>query len=170
MSFKITAAVSSIKAAKELATAISAISKDVAVNDKAIELQNFILSIQTDMLVMQEKVGELLDSKRNLEQKLVELENWEKTKSQYNFTEISKGSFVYAPVLTQQSGEPMHWLCANCFKSKNETILQREWERSSEDKYACPRCKSSIQVQHPPSDQPHYFPRNSDHWGSGAYL
>jgi hypothetical protein len=158
---QISAALSSIKIASEMAKGILSLNKDVAVNEKAAKLLSVIISLQHNIMSLQSEYGELLKSKDNLENKLKEYETWKVTESQYKLEEISHGVFVRVPNNSHPYPEPKHWLCTNCWQDKKKSILQLRWKmKNGIDAYECPRCKSVINDRsHPKPPTPRVLPR-----------
>lgn len=127
--------------AAEITQSILKMNKDVEINKNAIELQNIIISLQNEMFSMQSEQSKLLQIKYDLEKKLMECENWDKIKSQYELKEVNSGRFVYAPKPDSNLSEPDHWLCTNCFNDGKKSILQPKISKTF-----CPKCKMEIIV------------------------
>ena len=125
------------KTAVEIIKSISNISKNSEVKEKIIGLQNAILSLQAEY-------GELLDIKNQLEKKLTEYEDWDKTESQYQLKEIASGVFVYESKKDEKSTEPKHQLCTNCFSDHKKSILQGLKGMKGLEGYYCPKCETKF--------------------------
>ncbi len=141
---EITAALTGIKAAKNLVKSFSSLSSEVEIKSKSSELLNIIVGLQEQILSMQSKHGELLQSKNELEKQLVNIESWEKEKAQYELKEICPGVFVYASKQDNNSTQPSHWLCTNCYNNEKKSILQYDSFVSDGTHYLCPNCKNEI--------------------------
>jgi hypothetical protein len=144
---EISTALASVKVASDIVKGILSLNKDVAVNERAVELLSSILSLQKDLLSLQSDYGDLLKSKSDLEEELKKFNTWSKTESQYKLEEVSSGTFVHSPKNLNESKEPMHWLCTNCWEDQKKSILQITWQGESSAKYTCPRCKNEIDVE-----------------------
>ncbi len=108
-----------------------------------------LFTIRAKALALQEEHLVLLNEKEELVKKLMEFEQWEKTKSKYELKQIIRGIFVYSLKNSQQSEEPLHWLCPNCWKDSKDSILQAEFDNGDEAKYFCPKCnKISFRYYH----------------------
>ena len=129
--------INSLTKVAKIATKLVNIVKEVEAKQIAIDLQGYILSLQNDLLSMQSEQNNLLQIKNDLEKKLIEYENWDKIKSQYELKEITSGFFVYSPKQDSNLADPNHWLCTECFNNNKKSILQRK--RSA---YFCPKCKT----------------------------
>ena len=140
---EITGAISAVKSAVEIIKYIKSTSKDIAVNEKAIELQNIILSIQSSMLELQSEYYELLESKDSLEKKLINMEDWKITESQYDLVEVRAGVFIYFPNKNHPNPKPDHYLCTKCFNDRKKSLLQKKgWGDITH--YFCPSCGMEI--------------------------
>ena len=73
---EITAALTSIKIAKDMVKGIASLDSDIAIKSKSSELLNVIVELQEHILSMQSQYSELLQSENNLKKKLAELESW----------------------------------------------------------------------------------------------
>jgi hypothetical protein len=147
---EISAALTTIKVAKDLIKGISSLNADVAIKEKTVDLLGTIVDLQEHILSMQSKYGELLKSKSDLEEKLKQHEEWLITKSGYTLNEVATGVFVYCSKESKDATEPKHWLCANCFSNEKKSILQLSKYDGSGQHYSCPGCKTDIYI---PSDE-----------------
>ena len=86
----------SIKTAIDITKIIGNTVKDNSLKDKIRKLTQAIIDAQSHILAMQAEYQRVLQSNREISQKLMELENWEKEKKKYKLVEISKGVIVYA--------------------------------------------------------------------------
>ena len=135
---EISMALTSFKSAIEIIKSISNKTKDINFKNKIIELQNLILSLQSEY-------STLLDIKNQLEKKLVEYENWDKTESQYQLKEITPGIRVYSSKEDSGLSDSDHWLCPNCFNDRKKSILQLERDEGKLGQYyICPKCKTRL--------------------------
>jgi len=128
---EITASITAIKTATQLTKSILTLNKDTAVNEKAIELQSAIISVQASMLDLQSNYHELLQSKENIEKELLSLKDWDKIESQYDLFEINRDVFVYIPNENHPQHKPRHYLCTNCFQKNKISLLQLRKRKNS---------------------------------------
>lgn len=142
---EISSLISSSKAAYDIAKGIISLKAEVERNQSISDLLNIILSVQSDALAMQSKYQDLLQEKNNLEKKLMDFEKWSETESQYDLQEIVCGVFVYVYKKTDNSKDPVHWLCTNCWQDKIKSIIQCDNPNYSRNRiYTCPKCKYAI--------------------------
>ena len=114
----------SVRLASDIVKSLLTISKEVAVNEKASELLQVIISLQNDLLSLQSQYSGLLEAKCDLEQKLAELDNWKEIESQYDLHRLSSGSVIRLPNKFHPTPDKKYWLCANCFEKKKKSFLQ----------------------------------------------
>jgi hypothetical protein len=141
---EIQTALSTIKTLGELTKMIINGKIDNEVKAKAAELNDSILSLQGTIFALQSQNHELLDSKREIEEKLIKISNWNKVANRYKLTEICSGVFLYALKEKHQSSEPFHYICPNCYANGKQSILtQSELNHGGID-YVCksPECKA----------------------------
>jgi len=138
---EITAILSGIKTITDFVKSVSSLSPDVAIKEKTSELLGIIVDLQNNILLMQSEYSKLLKSKDDFEKELIELKDWEKTKSQYKLKKIAPGTFAYSYEDSHDSEDPPHWLCANCYHNGKKSILQFSTKAFF---YFCPKCKTEI--------------------------
>jgi len=119
---------------------------DIAIKSDSAKLLSVIVDLQEHILSMPSKYSELLQSENDLKKKLVEIESWDKEKSNYELTEISHSVFVFSSKKCGDSSSPSHWLCANCYHENHKSILQFDHSNGVGSHYICHKCKSEICV------------------------
>lgn len=139
----ISVAITGIRKALELARNVVNLSKDVAVNEKAQELLQVVISLQSDMLSLQSEHYELLDTKRKLEERLGELESWKETENDYELLHLMSGSVVRIRKGPDGSSSSKEWYCANCFENKKKSLLQRK-DFGRYPSFCCPACQAVV--------------------------
>lgn len=144
-------AIQGIGTVLKMAKALKKISDDVNFNTQVAEIVEILASSQNDLLVAQANYSDLLKVKDEIEKELTEYKNWDKEKPNYQLTEISRNVFVYCYKSIDQSTEPVHWLCANCYTDNKKSILQR-WgrfhsEHGSSNIYICRKCELQVIVE-----------------------
>ena len=137
----------SLQAASVIVKGLIGIHDTALIQDKVIELQGVILAAQSDALTAQSDQFSLLDRVRQLETQMAELKAWDAEKQKYELTEITTGTFAYALKDAEQTSEPAHWICPNCFQHHQKSILQRGVIRHRRRIYHCHNCKSEIDVE-----------------------
>ena len=137
---EITAVMTSLKAATDIAKGMKDLNDSVEINTKVIDLQNEILNLQTGLLSLQENYSNLLLENNSLKNTIENTDNWKKTKEGYSLLEISEGVFVYQ----SDKEELKHWLCATCFDNGKKSILQLRNKSCAGHVYTCNACESQI--------------------------
>jgi hypothetical protein len=163
---EITTFLTSAKTAYEIAKGINSLKTEVERNESVSKVLEILLSVQSDALLMQREFQSLLNEKDQLTQRIVKIENWAVTKSQYKLEEISTGSFVYSPNESHPSPDPKHWLCTNCFENKqSKSILQLiKKETGGIDIYHCDGCGSNIKDRSHPKPPPPPLRQKITYW------
>jgi hypothetical protein len=118
---EIASLITSSKAAYDIAKGISSFKSEVERTESISKILEVLVSVQ----LQASSVLALEIEKHALTKRLMELEKWSQTESQYELKEIARGIFVYAYKQTAEKSEPAHWLCTNCWQDKTKSILQR---------------------------------------------
>jgi hypothetical protein len=143
----ISAALTSLNAAKDIAKALLELKSLGEVQSKVIDLQNQILAAQGSALEAQGEQFEVKKKLTELEQEIARLRAWEKERARYTLIELSPGVFVQSVKDDARENEPKHWLCCNCFNEGEKSILQFLYESGNSRRYKCHRCASEITVK-----------------------
>lgn len=160
---EITALISSAKTAYDIAKGVSSLSAEVQRNESISKILEALIAIQSEALAMQEKYQRILEEKNELKTKLREFEQWSETERLYELKDLGGNVFVYAFKMAEGSNEPMHYVCANCFKDRKKSILQCLGTASYGTTYHCQACdakiidKSNKSSPPPPRRGPRYF-------------
>lgn len=132
---------SSLKAALDIAKGLNVISDAVALNDAKISLQGAIIEAQGSLLSAQEAQTANLKRIDELETRIMQLDAWEREKERYELKEFPAGPMVYQLKASDQSGEPPHRICPQCYQERHKAILQTVARHSNGEMVDCPRCK-----------------------------
>lgn len=143
---EIAGAISSLKAAKDVAEAMIGLRDAAAFQEKRIELQSKILDAQSSMLAAQDERATLIERIRHLEQEVARLEAWDAEKQKYEFCEPYPGAFAFILKPDAQGTEPAHWLCAHCYDRGKKSRLQSHGRGDPPyiEIYKCSDCKNQI--------------------------
>lgn len=142
---EITSALTSLKAAADIIKGFNSLKVDVAVKEKSSELLGLIISLQSHILSIQSEYGELLDFKGRIEKELMDLKSFLIDKKNYVLVEIAPGILAYSLNSEIKTNEPEHYLCQNCFDTKNQkSILQRKYADHKD--LICNSCKSTFRL------------------------
>ena len=110
------------------------------------DLQSALIEVQQDILAANETHATDIDRIRGLEAEVAELKAWNDEKERYDLVSLPPGAFAYALKPTMAEGEPIHWLCANCYEDRKKSLLQRRQWVSSCYEWGCHSCSGSIRV------------------------
>ena len=149
MVFEISSAIASIKAANDILKGFSALNTEVVVNEKAIELQSIIFSLHNHISSLHSSYDQIVQEKRNLEQKIMDVEKWESKKEKYILKELDPGVFAYVHKEPKESVSDKHWYCANCFDAEQkESIIQNRLRGNRQSHvYFCPQCGNEFAIK-----------------------
>jgi hypothetical protein len=135
---EISAALAGANHAVQLATAAVKMAKDVEVKAAVSALQDEMLDLQSKLFSAHAKFEELLAAKKLAEDKLADLENWNKEAARYQLVELAKEINAYGLKPDCANGEPHHNLCPNCFQNRKKSIIHRE--RAGSEQLVCDNC------------------------------
>lgn len=142
---EISSLVASSKAAYDIAKGINSLKSEIDRNESVSKVLEVLLAVQTQALSVNAIAQKLQEEKYELTKKVMEFEKWSETISQYELKEIAPGVLVYAYKKSDNSKEPMHWLCPNCFDTKRQkSIFQRMAQDGRGTHYACHGCGNKI--------------------------
>lgn len=140
-------AVASAKSAVDLAKSVKEMTKSNAspdltkqssdLLDATINLKKMVIDLQESMLVLQKENADL-------KEKIVKAEKLQHDLEKYRLKELAAGVLVYGLYEPEANGDPVHYLCANCFTNGKKSILQLKREAVSGDIYRCHACDSEI--------------------------
>jgi hypothetical protein len=126
--------VKSLKELKEISSAHRA---------QLFELYEVIVAGQASALEESLKQRTLLDTIRELEEKLRAVEEWETTKQRYVLTEFIPGNYAYALKKSAHPPEPPHLICEQCYQKKQKFLLHYFFEHGVGQTMRCSNCKTT---------------------------
>jgi hypothetical protein len=141
----IAAAVTSLKAAGDIASGLISIKTTAEVQSKAVELNQKILAAQYSIFEANAAQSALIQQVANLEKQIAQMSAWEEQKKRYKLAEPWGASALVYGVKTECKGsEEPHWICTKCYDDGRRSILNP----SKDSKYfvimVCPTCKAQI--------------------------
>ena len=143
----ISAAINSLKAATDIAQGIIKLKSLSDVQTKVIELQNQILTAQSNALNALAEHSALLERIEALQKELARLKAWEQERTNYALKEVAPGNFAYVLKEGTKPEEPQYWLCCQCFDEGYKSIVQFTGHESFHKVFLCNRCKSTLHVR-----------------------
>lgn len=148
----ISVALTSLKAAKDIAQTMISLRDTAAFQDKVIEFQSKILDAQQAALSANEERAGMLETISNLEQEVADLKAWETEKQRYELKSVGNGTFAYVLKEDTESSEPFHFLCTKCYEDRKKSILQPSPQPATAPPfqggrlYSCHSCSSRIVI------------------------
>lgn len=138
----------SLKAAKDIATAAMELRDSTAFIVEVGKLNAQIVDAMNSIFAIQQDRATLVDRVERLEKQIIQMEDWEAEKARYEMKAVP-GSAVIAYCVKEDEdiGEPAHWLCPTCYQRAKKSILQPETRfpgRSSV--LVCHECKAELYV------------------------
>lgn len=133
-----------ISAAKDFAALIIGRKIDSAVTEKAIDLQNSIIALQSGLLEMQAQIQTLTQQKRDLELQVAAVKKWESEDAEHQLSTVAPGVHVYVSKSAAKTKAEQVWFCANCWQKQLKSVLQRSGQDYGGTSYYCPSCKAKI--------------------------
>jgi len=142
------AAATSLQTAGSIVKAILDLRDAAAVHAKVMELNSVIIEAQSHTLHAQADSFAQVSRIRELEDRIVQMEDWEREKQRYQLHEVKPGVLAYILKEGMAEGEPAHQLCANCYQHRIKSILQEEHLAVGRvHLLVCNRCGSELIIQ-----------------------
>jgi hypothetical protein len=140
---EIAAGIAALRAATDIVGGLIAARDMHKFSGALIELQNKIISANLGISALQDQLSTSKDEKRDLEDKLRDIENWRAETERYELRDF--GTNIYAYTLKQgfENGEPPHHICATCLPQRQKSILQC---LTTDGYYQCNVCKNGFQL------------------------
>lgn len=105
------------------------------------------LELQGLLLEAQEAQSGLAGQKRELEERVRELEAWDGNQQRYELIEVAPGVVAFGLKADAEPPEAPHKLCASCFGQHQKGYLQSERRTPGMAEYlVCQRCCSELVV------------------------
>ena len=146
---EVSAILSSLKAAKDIAESLIGLSNAETVRTKVGEIKGKFLDAQDAIFAVNQERAALIDRVSELEQQIRQLEDWNIEKQKYELEDLGVGSFAYRSIACADALEPPHRLCARCYQDAKKSILQSILPQVYAGFYTlrCSRCGSEVPCQ-----------------------
>ena len=129
-----------LKGAYEIAKSMMGIRDAVMIQSKVVELLGEIMAAQEGALRSQERESALTQQIRELEQRIKQMETWDREKDRYELKELPPGVFVRALKRGMEQGKPAHCICEKCYQNGKRSILHKEEPNHGLIIYFCQGC------------------------------
>jgi len=151
---EITAVMKSLDSSITFIRGLTTLKKDMKIAVATEEILNKLIETKNQLLIFQSSYSEMLSTNRKLEEKIIELENWNATKLNYSLVEITPGIHVYISKENQKLGNKQPWFCAKCYNTKELSPFQRKYP--NRDLFVCHSCGGKIEIPYekPPFQKP----------------
>jgi DNA-directed RNA polymerase subunit RPC12/RpoP len=143
---------SAISSAKDFATLLIGRKIDAAVTEKAIELQNSIIALQSGLLEMQATIQMLKQQNSELQNALAAAKQWQGQEDSHDLATIAQGVHVYVSSELDPVDETTPWYCANCWQRQFKSVLQRTAQDYRGTYYYCPNCNAKVYDHSDPAE------------------
>ena len=143
---ELNAALTSLKAAGEIATALWSLRDDALLKEQAADLVAKIVAAQRSTLAALEEQAALMQRNDALEKELAELKAWNAEKERYELREITPGFLAYALKKNAEGTEPEHQLCPTCYQGGRKAILQFQRPPMEYPLFRCFACDLEFRV------------------------
>jgi hypothetical protein len=140
----ISAILTSLMTAKELADAMISLRDAEALQTKRKEFLDLMIDAQIKILALQDEHSQMREAKRDLEEQIAAFERWDHEKLRYELKEIGPGVFTYIIKPSMQGMEPTHCICAHCYQQDKKSILQAFNSYTLGASATCPACKTTL--------------------------
>jgi hypothetical protein len=135
------AALSSLKAAKDIAEAMVGLRDGAAFQQKQIEFQSKLIDANNAAFAAQDERAAMLQRISQLEKQIADFEAWEAESQRYRLTQLAPGTVTYLLKEEADRAEPAHCICSNCYEDRKKSILHIFKSSLGEAHISCPRCK-----------------------------
>ena len=141
-----------VSSAKDFASFIIGRKIDTAVTERAIELQNSIIALQSGLLEMQVQIQAMSTRNRELELLLSAAQDWKAEDDRHQLISVAKGVHVVTPKGTATDPRTPVWYCANCWQKHFKSVLQRRHQDFGGTSYYCPNCEAKVYDHSDPAE------------------
>ncbi|WP_454871753.1 hypothetical protein [Paraburkholderia xenovorans] len=146
----ISAAVSSTKAAFELAKLAISARDDVKLaeakqllNERIVDIQMAALQLQEKMSSMRDEIEALKNEKREVSAKVAHLQQRLDQRAQYALEEIHNGAFALAYIEPDDGGDPAHYVCQPCMDNAAKKVVLQRQQKSGRVNLVCHECNAA---------------------------
>jgi rubredoxin len=148
---EISAGITSVRAAYDLAKAMVASRDAKLIAGKADELRLHLGDAIGKFLEAQQAQMAQLEQMQALKEEVAKFRNWDNEKSKYELKGVGQGVFAYMPKPEARDEQPPHWLCPTCFAKGQKAFFQASGARVQRAMvYRCKGCDSVLATENEP--------------------
>lgn len=116
------------------------------INSAIAKVNSLLIASQDEALKQQSEIVTLTKRIRDLENQIMKTKHWFQEKSRYDLKEIAPSIFVYV-LKENETGEPIHHICPNCYENGFKSILHNTVSRDSGwKKLKCFNCSFEVSM------------------------
>lgn len=112
--------------------------------EKTVELNQKILTVQIALSNAQSEQTSLIQTIRELEEKIAGFETWKAEKERYELKSLGGGALAYMLKPQERGSEPPHWVCTNCYGERRISPIQSVSVPGFGLRFRCPACKADL--------------------------
>ena len=146
---EISAGLTSLKTALEIAKALWSINDTTERNSKILDLQRAIGDAQLSAINAREAHSAQIDRIRDLEAEITHLKTWKGEKERYDLKTVGHGAVAFVLKPSMRGTEDPHWLCPDCFERRQKSYFQLD-ATGRRGVWTCGTCKAHIYVHSQP--------------------
>lgn len=146
----LSAAVSSLKTAADLAKTMIELNSISEIKGKIIDLQTQILAAQSSAFAANAEQAEMAEHVRALKEELARIKAWDVEKKRYKLTKLwDTGGVAYALKESMSNSEPPHYICTHCYEDGRKSVLSPQKNKNGgRMMLVCQNCKSEIHTHY----------------------
>lgn len=118
----------------------------VSLQEQKIAMLAEIAAIQSNQIAMTEKNQSLLEDNDKLRKEIARFEDWDRQMTRYKLHSPWGNAVVYSLIESRSTGEPPHWLCAQCYEKHKRSFLYPR-HVTSHLQYYCSECGNIVPSQ-----------------------
>lgn len=136
--------VATLKTAADLVSSFNKLKSETELLQAKSELLQLIYQARIDIMELQAEQTALLSRCADLENQLLERENFAHEKQHCRLHRFESGGLVYRFQPTSGGNIPVHDLCTHCYQRGIKSILQFSGYLDDFHKYTCPACSADV--------------------------
>jgi cell division protein FtsB len=143
----IAAAMTSTKAASDIAKSLLTLRDEEAVRSRVFDLTSSLMELQQQMMTAQREQMALIDEVADLKDALKSLQAKSSLLDRYELLGVGPGKVVYALTAEFKGTEPEHFCCTNCYDSGKRSVFRGSKPDQGWMRFVCPACKYGISIE-----------------------
>ena len=158
------AAMGGLKAAAQTVQGLRELRTKQDVEAVRADLLGKLVETQQAVLELQQSVGALREENLALREENRRLRDFDGERERYELKALGPNAIVYAPNKELQPDAPAHYLCVQCFKNAECSVLQGAGYEGFHRVLKCYACQSRVLYRDPADDFSPEFGRVRSRW------